>query len=137
MKNILLIYIFILSIVTTSSSAEEVIQLKMPGSGKVVFRLVFRNRSISDPAGKEGLTELTADMITESGTKKMTSTEIRKLIYPWAARMSSFTDKEVSIFTFEVPTRYLQQFYEAVVKDLLLNPSMDKNDFGRKILLKK
>ena len=131
MKNIILIYTFIFFILTISSSAEEVIQLKMPGSGKAVFRLVFRNGSISDPAGKEGLTELTADMITESGTKKMTSTEIRKLIYPWAARMSSFTDKEVSIFTFEVPTRYLQQFYTTVVKDLLLNPSMDKNDFDR------
>ena len=131
MKNIILIYTFIFFILTISSSAEEVIQLKMPSSGKAVFRLVFRNGSISDPAGKEGLTELTADMITESGTKKMTSTEIRKLIYPWAARMSSFTDKEVSIFTFEVPTRYLQQFYTTVVKDLLLNPSMDKNDFDR------
>ncbi len=131
MKNIILIYTFIFFILTISSSAEEVIQLKMQGSGKAVFRLVFRNGSISDPAGKEGLTELTADMITESGTKKMTSTEIRKLIYPWAARMSSFTDKEVSIFTFEVPTRYLQQFYTTVVKDLLLNPSMDKNDFDR------
>ena len=89
MKNSILIYTFILSILTFSTSAEEVIQLKMPGSGKAVFRLVFRNGSISDPAGKEGLTELTADMITESGTKKMTSTQIRKLTFPWAARMSS------------------------------------------------
>ncbi len=131
MKNIILIYTFILAILQTSASAEDVVQLKIPGSGKAVIRLVFRNGSISDPVGKEGLTGLTADMITESGTKKMTSTEIRKLTYPWAARMNSFTDKEVSIFTFEVPTKYLPQFYTTVVKDLLLSPSMDKNDFDR------
>ena len=131
MKKIILIYTFLIAILTTTASAQEVVQLKIAKSGKAVIRLLFRNGSISDPSGKEGLTTLTADMITESGTKKMTSTEIRKLIYPWAARMSSFTDKEVSIFTFEVPTKYLQQFYTTVVKDLLLNPAMDKNDFDR------
>lgn len=111
--------------------AADVVQLKMPRSGKVVIRLVFRNGSVSDPKGKEGLTTLTTDMITESGTTKMNSTAIRKLIYPWAAGMSSFTDKEVSIFTFSVPTKYLQQFYNGVVKDLLLTPAMEKNDFDR------
>ncbi len=131
MKKNILLYTFIFAILSSSIAAEGIIELKIPKSGKVVFRMVFRNGSISDPVGKEGLTELTADMITESGTNKMTSTQIRKLIYPWAARMSSFTDKEVSIFTFEVPTKHLKQFYTIVVKDLLLNPSMDKNDFDR------
>ena len=131
MKKSILIYTLLLAFLTSASAAAEVVQLKIPQSGKAAIRLVFRNGSISDPAGKEGLTALTADMITESGTKKMTSTDIRKLTYPWSARMSSFTDKEVSIFTFEVPTKYLQQFYTSVIKDLLLSPSMDKNDFDR------
>ena len=131
MKKNILLYTFIIAIIVNKISAQEVVQLKMPGSGKAVIRLVFRNGSISDPAGKEGLTGLTADMITESGTKKMSSTQIRKLIYPWAAGMSSFTDKEVSILTFQAPTKYLQQFYTTVVKDLLLTPAMDKNDFDR------
>jgi zinc protease len=131
MKKIFLTCILILTVIFNGFSSDEVIQLKMPNSGKAVIRLMFRNGSICDPAGKEGLTLLTADMITESGTKKMSSTDIRKLIYPWSARMSSFTDKEVSIFTFEVPTKYLQPFYSQVVKELLLTPSMDKNDFAR------
>lgn len=45
--------------------------------------------------------------------------------------MSSFTDKEEVIFTFEVPTKYLEEFYTKVVRELLLNPSMDQNDFDR------
>jgi zinc protease len=107
------------------------VQLKIPGSGKVSLRFMFHNGSIADPKGKEGITSLTADMITESGTKKLSSTDIRKLIYPWAARMGSFTDKEVSIISFEVPSKYLNEFYNDVVKDLLLTPAMDKNDFDR------
>lgn len=130
-KSIIYSFLFIALFVNTAWAAE-VVQLKIPNSGKVTLRFVFRNGSVSDPAGKEGLTALTADMITESGTKKMSSTDIRKMIYPWAARMSSFTDKEVSIFTFEVPSKYLQPFY-TIIKDLLLTPAMDKNDFDRLI----
>ncbi len=111
--------------------SSNVVQLKMPGSGKVVIRLMFKNGSVSDPVGKEGLTALTADMITESGTKSMNSTAIRKMIYPWSANMGSSTDKEVSIISFEVPTQYLDQFYNKVIRELLLHPAMDQNDFDR------
>ena len=111
--------------------AQDIVQLKIPNSGKVTLRYVFRNGSICDPNGKEGLTSLTTDMLTESGTKKMTSTQIRKMIYPWAANMNSFTDKEVSILTFEVPTKYLNEFYTNIVRDLLLNPALAQNDFDR------
>jgi zinc protease len=116
---------------TPASTQKDIIELKMPKSGKAIIRLVFRNGSICDPAGKEGLTNITADMIVESGTGKMTSTQIRDLIYPWSARMSSFTDKETVTFAFEVPTSHLDEFYNKVVRDLLLHPSMDKNDFDR------
>ncbi len=131
MKKIFASLAILFICLSSSAFAEEIVQLKIPKSGKVTLRFVFRNGSISDPAGKEGLTALTADMIVESGTKKMSSTDIRKLIYPWAAQMSSFTDKEVSVFTFEVPTKHLQQFYSTVVKELLLHPAMDKNDYDR------
>jgi zinc protease len=109
----------------------EVIELKMPKSGKTIIRLVFRNGSICDPAGKEGLTNITADMITQSGTSSMTSTQIREMTYPWSARMYSFTDKETVTIGFEIPTDYLDEFYTKVVRELLLHPSMDKNDFDR------
>src|SRR5262245_27602396 len=92
---------------------------------------MFRNGYISDLVDKKCLKELTTDMITESGTKEMNATAIRKMIYPWAGSMGSSTDKEVSIISFQVPTKYIQQFYTKIIKQLLLNPSMDKNDFDR------
>jgi zinc protease len=78
----------------TAKAEKEIVELKIPKSGKAIIRLMFRNGSISDPAGKEGLTNITADMIVESGTSTMTSTQIRELTYPWSARMSGFVDKE-------------------------------------------
>ncbi len=130
MKKLIISFSFLIIFLSPVFSAD-VIELKIPSSGKVTMRFMFRNGSISDPKGKAGLTTLTADMIVESGTKAMSSIDIRKMIYPWAARMNSFTDKEVSIFTFEVPTKYLSSFYSKVVKPLLLTPAMDKNDFDR------
>lgn len=114
-----------------AARAQEIVQLPIPKSGKVTLRYMFRNGSICDPAGKEGLTSITTDMIVESGTSKMSSTEIRKMIYPWSASMSSSTDKEVAIISFQVPSQYLDEFYSKVVRELLLHPSFTKSDFDR------
>ncbi len=121
----------LLLICFVAANAQEIVQLPIPKSGKVTLRYMFRNGSICDPAGKEGLTSITTDMIVESGTAKMSSTDIRKLIYPWSASMSSSTDKEVSIISFQVPSQYLEEFYSKVVRELLLHPSFTKSDFDR------
>lgn len=110
--------------------AIDVVELLQPKSDKIVIKLMFRNGSMSDPAGKEGITDLTASLITEGGTKQYTSTQISDLIYPWAASMYSTVDKEVSIFTFSMHRDHFEKFYP-VVKDLMLNPRFDAEDFKR------
>lgn len=112
------------------TQAIDVVELRQPKSDKVVIKLMFRNGSMSDPAGKEGLTDLTASLITEGGTKQYTSTQISDLIYPWAASMYSSVDKEVSIFTFSMHKDHFDKFYP-VVKDLMLSPRFDAEDFKR------
>lgn len=129
MKKIL----FLLAIYFINSlllQAQEIVSLPMPNSGKVVIRLMFRNGSVSDPKGKEGLTMLTASLLTEGSTKNYSTATLQKKMYPWAARMGSFVDKEVSIVGFECPTLYLNDFY-ALVKDVLLNPAFDSSDVER------
>ena len=127
-KNIsLLVFSCILAI---NSFAQELVTLPMPNSGKVVIRLVFKNGSVADPAGKEGLTQLTASLITDGSTTNHTATELQKAMYPWAAGMGCFVDKEVSILGFEVPALYLEPFY-ALVKDVLLHPAFDSSDVER------
>src|SRR5258706_2934534 len=112
------------------SLAQEVVELKTTASNLIVIKLMFRNGSISDPKGKEGLTELTASLITEGGTKDLTSTQIKDKVYPWAAEFGSSVDKEVSVFTFIVHKDFLTPFYE-IVKGLMLTPSFTEEDFKR------
>ena len=122
---------FILTIIIAASLfAQDVIELKQPNSNKVVIKLAFRNGSISDPKGKEGLTSAVANLITQGGTKEMTYSEIQDKIYPWAAGYGVQVDKEVTTFTFAVHVDFLDQFYP-IVKGLILTPSFAENDFQR------
>ncbi|MDB5198864.1 MAG: peptidase [Chitinophagaceae bacterium] len=112
------------------SMSQQVIELKQPLSNKIIIKLMFRNGSVTDPVGKEGLTEAVADLIAEGGTKTMTNRQIREFIFPMAANYSSSVDKEVTIFTFTVHKDFLRKFYP-VVKGLILTPSFKEEDFTR------
>lgn len=111
-------------------NAQDLVELKLPKSNKVVIQLMFRNGSICDPTGKEGLTFLTSTLITEGGTGNLSATDIKDKIYPYAAQFGGSCDKEVSNFTFEVPADHLENFY-SIVKGLMLNPSFKEEDFER------
>lgn len=115
---------------TISANAMEVVELKMPKSDIIVVKLMFRNGSISDPATKHGLTNLTANLISEGGSKQYTSTEIKDIIYPWAAGYGVSVDKEVSIFTFSVHKDHLDKFYP-ILAGLIQTPRFDEEDFKR------
>ncbi|MCW3090539.1 MAG: peptidase [Ferruginibacter sp.] len=112
------------------SMGQQVIELKQPLSNKIIIKLMFRNGSVTDPVGKEGLTQATADLITSGGTNTMTNRQIREFIFPMAASYNSGVDKEVSIFTFTVHKDWLEKFYP-VIKGLILTPSFTTEDFTR------
>jgi zinc protease len=124
----LFLYIFLL--ITTISLGADVVELKLPKSDIIVLKLMFKNGSICDVKGKEGITIMTADMIAEGGTTILTSSEIQDKIYPWAASMSVSVDKQVSIFTFEVHKDHLNDFYP-IILDLFISPRFAEDDFNR------
>ncbi len=128
-RQIIYILLFILSIPSLAFS-QEITELKIPNSNKIVLKFMFRNGSITDPKGMEGLTMLTTTLISEGGTATLTQQQITDKIYPWAANYSGSTDKEVSIFTFEVPKAKLDEFYP-IVRGLMLTPSFTPKDFDR------
>ncbi|MCC2548128.1 insulinase family protein [Hymenobacter sp. BT175] len=113
-----------------SAQAADVVELRQPNSAKVVVKLQFRNGSSADPVGKEGLAYLTAQLLTEGGTKELTSAQLKDLLYPTAARYYAFTDKEVTTFTFEFHKDHLDKFYN-VLRGLVLTPSFTQEDFDR------
>lgn len=113
-----------------ASQAQEVIELKLPNSNKVSIKLMFRNGSISDPAGMEGITQSTASLIVQGGTRELSYSEIQDRIYPMAARYGVSTDKEVTTFSFEVHQDHLEEFYP-ILKGLVLTPRFAEEDFSR------
>jgi hypothetical protein len=46
--------------------------LPIPSSPLVTFRIQFRAGAVDDPAGKAGLTDMTASMTTDAGTTRHT-----------------------------------------------------------------
>lgn len=96
----------------------------------VSFRVVFHAGSIDDPAGKEGLTALTAELMASGGTKKLSSSELLDALFPMAAELSSNTDKEFTVFAGRVHKDNLDKFF-AIFTDVLLNPRLDPKEFER------
>lgn len=130
MKKILHKIIFIFCLLSTAvlAKAQEVVELKQPLSNKVVIKLMFRNGSITDPPGKDGLTYTTVNSVIEGGTKDKTAKEIQELIYPMAIYYDASADKEVSVFTFQVHVDFLERFYP-LLRDLILTPAFAEEDF--------
>jgi len=110
--------------------AQEVVELKQPNSTKIVVKLMFTNGSISDPAGKGGLTYNTAQLITQGGTGELTFSDIQDEIYPMAASYNSSVDKEVTIFTFQFHKDWMEKFYPIMI-GLITNPTLFQADFDR------
>jgi zinc protease len=101
-----------------------------PENPIVSFRLVFRAGSVDDPSGKEGLTALTATLLTEGGTRKLSSAQLLEVLFPMAATLEVFPDKEFTTFSGRVHKDFLPRFLE-IFTDVLLEPRYDPNEFER------
>lgn len=125
-KIFLIIYIFLFC---QSASALEFVELKSK-SDIIVVKLMFRNGSICDPKGKEGLTMLTVNTIMDGGVNNMSSSDVKDFTYPMAAAYYGTVDKQVSILTFKVHKELMPKFYD-LIKGFLLAPRFDMEDFER------
>jgi zinc protease len=96
----------------------------------VSFRLVFRSGSVDDPAGKEGLTTLTSDVMAEGGTKKLSSSELLDALFPMAAELEVHNDKELTAFVGRVHKDNLDRFFQ-IFTDVLVEPRFDPKELER------
>ena len=110
--------------------AQQVVELKQPNSSKIIVKFMFKNGSMCDPQGKEGLTYTTAQLINQGGTGELTFSDIQDKIYPMAAEYYSMVDKEVTIFTFQFHKDWIEEFYPIMI-GLITNPSLSQTDFER------
>ena len=97
---------------------------------QVQARYVFDAGSVYDPPGKEGLAALTARMIADAGSSKLTITEIRQFLFPIAGSFNSLVDKEVATFVGSIHKDNWHEFLH-VTLDQLVTPGFREEDFKR------
>ena len=113
-----------------AESSIRLVRLPSPASPLVTLRLVFQTGAADDEPGKEGLAELTAAMLGEGGTVKRTWSEVLDALYPMAAEIHVYGDKDAFVFTGTVHRDNLDAF-AGLLADQILTPRFSVEDFTR------
>jgi zinc protease len=96
----------------------------------VTFRILFMTGAAFDPKGREGLASLTAAMLAEGGTQKLSYDQILDVMYPMAASFNWQVDKEMTVFTGTTHIDNLEKYY-SLISQMLLDPGFREDDFKR------
>jgi len=113
------------------SAARTADVLQIPSkSPSVSLRIMFNVGSQNDPPGKEGLAALTARLIQEGGTLRLSYRELLEKLYPLSGSIEANCDKEATVFVGDVHRDKVEAFY-TLFADMLLKPRMDPADFER------
>jgi len=97
---------------------------------QIEIKLLFNAGSANDPAGKEGLATLAADMIADAGSRSMTIDAIHKALYPMAGSFNARVDKEMTTLTASIHKDNWEKFFDIVVPQLV-EPGFRDEDFKR------
>jgi zinc protease len=104
--------------------------LPSPNSPLCAIRLVFQVGSVDDPAGKQGLAALTAEMIGRGGSRTRSFAEVLDALYPLAAEIHTYGDKETIVFEGTVHRDNLERFADLLAEQVLA-PRFAEEDFTR------
>ena len=96
----------------------------------VDFRLVTRAGSVNDPAGKEGLARLTADLLTQ-GAGKRTAKQLADDIEFVGGSLEANGGTEAMLVSCEVLKKDLALGLE-LFRDVIVSPTFSNEDFERK-----
>jgi zinc protease len=113
-----------------AASPIRVVRLPSPSSPLVTIRLVFQVGAADDDPGKEGLASLTAAMLGEGGTLKRTWSEVLDALYPMAADIHYYGDKDAFVFVGTVHRDNLEAF-ASLLAEQILTPRFSAEDFTR------
>ena len=99
-------------------------------SPMVTLRVVFDVGSAEDPRDARGLTNLTATLMAEGGAGERSFAELTEALYPMAAALSTFTDRDQTVFEGRVHRDHLDAFYP-LFRDVLTRPRFGEEDLAR------
>jgi zinc protease len=113
-----------------SKFQERQVTLASTSDPNVSVRLVFNTGSQDDPAGKEGLAALTAEMLADASTLANSYDQILTKLYPMAASYSAQVDKELTVIEGRVHKDNWEAYYQ-LLKEAILQPAFKQEDFAR------
>jgi len=91
--------------------------------------LLIRRGAADDPAGKEGLAAITADMLDE-GTGNLSAIEIHEALARIGAQLDSEIGPDATVLTVTVLSRFVAPAL-SLLADIVGRPSMREDDFQR------
>ena len=109
---------------------QEPVLLPVSADPTVAIAIAFDVGSQDDPAGREGLANLTATMMAEGATAAHGYAEILELLYPMAAGYQVRVDRERTTFTGRVHRDHLDRYVELLL-DAVLRPAFAEGDLQR------
>jgi len=116
--------------VVAGAAVPDAVTLPVKNDPTIAFRLWFRVGSQDDPAGKEGLADITASMLTDASTKANTYEQILDKLFPLAAGYSAVTSAEMTVITGRIHKDNLAEYYPLLM-DAILRPAFTQQDLDR------
>ena len=80
-----------------SVKADNAVVLPVKNDPTICFRIWFKVGSQNDPAGKEGLSNITAAMLADASTLRNSYEQIIDKLYPLAAAYDATTSVEMTV----------------------------------------
>ena len=139
MKNLIALFLllaFAVPVFAQKNKTEKSMNSKnsnvyLPSKSPLIsMRIQFLTGSVDDPKGKEGLSALTAAMIAQGGSKKLTYDQINSQFYPMASGFGGQVDKEMTTFVGQTHVDNLDKYY-SLISQMLLDPGFREDDFKR------
>lgn len=110
--------------------STDPVYLPVPGDPSVSYLIWFQAGSQDDPAGKEGLAWLTAELISEGSTTANSYQEIVARLYPMAASYNIRVDREMTTLRGRAHRDHAGEF-QGLFADAYLRPAFTQSDFDR------
>jgi zinc protease len=95
----------------------------------VAFTLLIRRGAASDPAGKDGLAAVTADMLDE-GSGDRSAIQVHEALARFGAQFDTDIGSDATVVSVTVLSRFAQPVL-SLLSDVVARPALRDNDFAR------
>ncbi len=106
------------------------VRFPVEGDPTISYVAWFRVGAQDDPPGKEGLTWVTARLLSEGGTERQSFDAITRALYPMAAGYSARVDREMTTLTGRAH-RDTADAFQSLFVEAYTRPAFAEQDFQR------